>query len=164
MDVKLRVQRAFIFDDKDNRYFDASRRPVCGEFAAQPPSYESRYHDQLDNAYTHPVLADPLRARFCAKLAKITPGNLDHIYLVSGGSEALKRPSKWLTSPDLSGIVISIRRASEIYHGMTLATLGASGSPGSHRPFMPMILSGHIRQYSISISQRELVGRNRIAC
>jgi len=35
------------------------------------------------------------------------------------------------------------------YHGMTLATLGASGSPGSHRPFMPMIPKWpHIRQYS----------------
>ena len=32
---------------------------------------------------------------------------------------------------------------------MTLATLGASGSPGSHKPFMPMLPKWpHIRQYS----------------
>ena len=41
-----------------------------------------------DYAYTHPSFASPKRAEFCRLLAEITPADLDHTYLVSGGSEA----------------------------------------------------------------------------
>ena len=92
MNVQIaRAEGVYIYDDKDNRYFDASGGPFAVNLPHNHPRMKAAIADQLDKyAYAHPVLADPLRAKFCKKLAEITPGNLDHIYLVSGGSEAVE--------------------------------------------------------------------------
>ena len=154
MNVQIaRAEGVYIYDDKDNRYFDASGGPFAVNLPHNHPRMKAAIADQLDKyAYTHPVLADPLRAKFCKKLAEITPGNLDHIYLVSGGSEAVETAFKVARQAQISRgnpdkyKIVSVH---DSYHGMTLATLGASGSPGSHKPFMPMIPKWpHIRQYS----------------
>ena len=144
MNVQIaRAEGVYIYDDKDNRYFDASGGPFAVNLPHNHPRMKAAIADQLDKyAYTHPVLADPLRAKFCKKLAEITPGNLDHIYLVSGGSEAVETAFKVARQAQISRgnpdkyKIVSVH---DSYHGMTLATLGASGSPGSHKPFMPMI-------------------------
>ena len=110
--------------------------------------------EQLDKyAYTHPVLSDPLRAKFCRMLSEVTPGDLNHIYLVSGGSEAVETAFKLARQVQINGHTDKYKIIShhDSYHGMTLAALGASGSPGSHKPFVPMIPKWpHIRQYLIS--------------
>ena len=108
---------------------------------------------QLENyTYTHPSVADPKRAEFCKLLSEVTPADLDHTYLASGGSEAVETAIKLarqaqvaLGHPDKHK-VISHRDA---YHGMTLATLGASHNPASQGVFEPMLPSWpHVRQYS----------------
>ena len=67
-----------IFDEDDNRYFDASGGPFSVNLPHNHPRMKAAITDQLDKyAYTHPVLADPLRAKFCKKLSEITPGDLD---------------------------------------------------------------------------------------
>ena len=83
MDIQItRAEGIYIYDDKDNRYFDASGGPFAVNLPHNHPRMKAAITSQLDKyAYTHPVLSDPLRAKFCAKLAEITPGNLDHIYL-----------------------------------------------------------------------------------
>ena len=154
MNVEIaRAEGVYIYDDKDNRYFDASGGPFAVNLPHNHPRMKAAISDQLDKyAYTHPVLSDPLRAKFCRKLSEITPGDLDHIYLVSGGSEAVETAFKVARQAQISRghrdkyKIVSVH---DSYHGMTLATLGASGSPGSHKPFMPMIPKWpHIRQYS----------------
>ena len=52
MDIKLRVQGIYIYDDKDNRYFDASGGPFAVNLPHNPPSYESRYHEPSINMLT----------------------------------------------------------------------------------------------------------------
>ena len=154
MNVQIaRAEGVYIFDDQDNRYFDASGGPFAVNLPHNHPRMKAAITNQLDKyAYTHPVLADPLRASFCKKLAEVTPGDLNHIYLVSGGSEAVETAFKVARQAQISRgnpdkyKIISVH---DSYHGMTLATLGASGSPGSHKPFMPMLPKWpHIRQYS----------------
>ena len=96
MNVQIsRAEGVYIFDDQDNRYFDASGGPFAVNLPHNHPRMKAAITNQLDKyAYTHPVLADPLRASFCKKLAEITPGDLNHIYLVSGGSEAVETAFK----------------------------------------------------------------------
>ena len=154
MNVQIaRAEGVYIFDEDDNRYFDASGGPFSVNLPHNHPRMKAAITDQLDKyAYTHPVLADPLRAKFCKKLSEITPGDLDHIYLVSGGSEAVETAFKIARQAQISrghADKYKIVSVHDSYHGMTLATLGASGSPGSQKPFMPMIPKWpHIRQYS----------------
>lgn len=80
--------------------------------------------------------------RLAAKLASLAPGDLDHVFFTSGGSEAnetafkiarcyfaaLGRPHKHK--------IISRQRS---YHGLTLATLSASGLPQFRKYFGPPV-------------------------
>ncbi len=148
-----RAEGVYIYDEAGNQYFDASGGPFSVNLPHSHPRMKAAITAQLDKySYTHPVLSDPLRAKFCRMLSEITPGTLDHIYLVSGGSEAVETAFKAARQAQLArGHLDKYKIVShhDAYHGMTLATLGASGNPGSHKPFMPMIPKWpHIRQYS----------------
>lgn len=80
--------------------------------------------------------------RLAAKLASLAPGDLDHVFFTSGGSEAnetafkiarcyfaaLGRPNKHK--------IISRQRS---YHGLTLAALSASGLPQFRKHFGPLV-------------------------
>ena len=166
MDVEIaRAEGVYLFDQEGNRYFDASGGPFSINLPHNHPRMKKAISEQLDKyAYTHPVLSDPLRAKFCRMLSEVTPGDLDHIYLVSGGSEAVETAFKIARQVQITrGHTDKYKIIShhDSYHGMTLAALGASGSPGSQKPFVPMIPKWpHIRQYSdfdrpISVSREE---------
>lgn len=154
MDIPIaRADGVYLFDDNDNRYFDVSGGPMAVNLPHNHPRMKAAITEQLDKySYTHPVLADPLRAKFCRMLAEVTPGDLDHIYLVSGGSEAVETAIKAARQAQMArGFKDKYKIIShhDSYHGMTLATLGVSGSPGTHKPYVPMIPKWpHIRQYS----------------
>ena len=87
-------------------------------------------------------MADRKRAEYCSKLATVTPGTLDYIYLVSGGSEAVETAFKIARQAQLNrGLHEKYKIIShyDSYHGMTLATQGVSMSPASQRRFEPML-------------------------
>jgi len=96
MDVEIaRAEGVYLYDAAGNRYFDASGGPFSVNLPHNHPRMKAAISEQLDKyAYTHPVLSDPLRAKFCRMLAEVTPGDLNHIYLVSGGSEAVETAFK----------------------------------------------------------------------
>ena len=80
--------------------------------------------------------------RLAAKLASLAPGDLDHVFFTSGGSEANETAFKIarcyfaaLGRPDKHKI-ISRQRS---YHGLTLATLSASGLPQFRKYFGPPV-------------------------
>ena len=154
MDVEIeRAEGVFIYDKDGNRYYDVSGGPMAVNLPHNHPRMKQAIAAQLESyTYTHPSVADPKRAEFCKLLSEVTPADLDHTYLASGGSEAVETAIKLarqaqvaLGHPDKHKI-ISHRDA---YHGMTLATLAASHSPASQSVFEPMLPSWpHIRQYS----------------
>ncbi|MDP6374542.1 MAG: aminotransferase class III-fold pyridoxal phosphate-dependent enzyme [Pseudomonadales bacterium] len=148
-----RAEGIYLYDDNGKQYIDASGGPFSVNLPHNHPRMKQAIAAQLDKyAYTHPVMADPLRAEFCRMLAEITPGDLDHAYLVSGGSEAVETAFKIARQAQINrghAEKYKIISHHDSYHGMTLATLGASGSPGSHAHFVPMLPKWpHIRQYS----------------
>ena len=95
-----------------------------------------------DFAYCHPYLANRQRAELCAEMAKVTPGDLNTSFLVSGGSEAVETAIKAARqyhvlsgSPGKHQII----GCYESYHGMTLATMALSGNPSYAKYFEPML-------------------------
>ncbi len=154
MNVEIeRAEGVYIYDRDGNRYFDASGGPMAVNLPHNHPRMKRAIAAQLENySYTHPSIADPKRAEFCRLLAEITPGDLDHSYLVSGGSEAVETAIKLARQAQIAMgnrtkyKVISHR---DSYHGMTLATLGMSHNPMSQSAFEPMLPKWPgIRQYS----------------
>ena len=154
MDVEIeRAEGVYIYDREGNRYFDASGGPMAVNLPHNHPRIKRAIADQLEKyAYTHPSIADPKRAEFCRLLAEITPGDLDHAYLVCGGSEAVETAIKLARQAQMAlgnrdkYKIISHR---DSYHGMTLGTVGVSHNPASQAAFEPMLPKWpHIRQYS----------------
>ena len=79
--------------------------------------------------------------RLAAKLASLTPGDLDHVFFTSGGSEANETAFKFARcyfaaqgKPEKHKI-ISRQRS---YHGLTIATMSATGLPMFHKYFGPL--------------------------
>ncbi len=154
MEITLeRAKGIYLYAEDGKRYIDASGGPMAVNLGHGDPRMKAAFMDQMDKfAYCHPVLANRKRAELCAKIAEIAPGDLNTTYLVAGGSEAVETAMKAARqyhvlngSPDKYKVISNF----ESYHGMTLATLGVSGSPGTQRYFEPMIPKWpHIHQYS----------------
>ena len=54
MDVQIaRAEGVYIYDDKDNRYFDASGGPFAVNLPHNHPSYESRYYEPTRKIRLH---------------------------------------------------------------------------------------------------------------
>lgn len=103
-------------------------------------------------SFAHPFLANRARAEYCEELAALAPGDLNSVFLVCGGSEAvdtaikLARQYHVATGKPEKHKFISYH---ESYHGMTVATMALGGSPalnGYYDPIMPKW--PHMAQYS----------------
>ncbi|MCH7908452.1 MAG: aspartate aminotransferase family protein [Candidatus Hydrogenedentes bacterium] len=154
LDVVLeRAEGIYLYGEDGKRYIDASGGPMAVNLGHGDPRMRAAVLEQMDKfSYCHPVLANRKRAELCEKIADIAPGDLNTSYLVSGGSEAVETAMKvarqyhvFTGNPGKHKIISN----HESYHGMTLATLGVSGSWGTQRHFDDMIPHWpHIHQYS----------------
>jgi len=102
-------------------------------------------HAQLDRlSYAHTsFFTSEAAERLADWLAAAAPGELDHVYLVSGGSEAVEAALKMarqyfleIGQPQRRHIIA--RRQS--YHGNTLGALAAGGNFPRRRQFRPLLV------------------------
>ena len=148
-----RAQGIYLYDEDDKRYIDASGGPMCCNL----PHGDRRVIDavcaQMERfAYCHPTLSNRPKADLCRAIARHTPGDLNHVYPVSGGSEAVETAIKLARQYHVisgRGTKYQVIAHHDSYHGMSLAALGVSGNPGSQRMFEPMLPKWpRIQQYS----------------
>ncbi len=151
--VLERAEGIYLFDEDGNRYIDASGGPIAVNLGHGDPRVAEAVSEQMKKfSYCHPTLSNRPRAELCEKIAKVLPPSLNTTYLVSGGSEAVETAMKAarqyhvLTgNPGKHKIITN----HDSYHGMTLATMAASGNPSSQRHFEPMLQDWpKVQQYS----------------
>lgn len=154
MEVELaRAEGVYLYDDKGNRYIDASGGPMAVNLGHNDPRMKAAIAAQMDDySYVHPVLANRRRAELCNAVASVTPPPLNATYVVSGGSEAVETAMKiarqYHVATGNPG-KYKIIACHESYHGMTLATMALSGNPRMTQHFEPMLPKWpHIQQYS----------------
>ena len=98
--------------------------------------------DQIAFAHTGFFTSD-VAEQLADLLIKNAPGNLDRVYLVSGGSEAVEAALKLarqyfieVNQPQRSHVIA--RRQS--YHGNTLGALAVGGNQWRRQPFLPLLV------------------------
>ncbi|RFP16668.1 aspartate aminotransferase family protein [Duganella sp. BJB488] len=132
-------------DSQGRSYLDASGGAAVSSLGHAHPDVLAAMHAQIDrNAYAHTAFFTCDAAEELAtRLANDAPGDLDHVYLVSGGSEAMETALKlarqyWLEAgqPDRS-VFIGLRQS---YHGNTLGALAIGGNEWRRRPFEPLLM------------------------
>lgn len=137
-----------LFDSEGRSYIDASGGAAVSCLGHAHPAVLAALHEQLDTiAYAHTgFFTSEVAERLADRLVADAPGDLDHVYLVSGGSEAVEAALKMArqyfveTGEDQRRHVIGRRQS---YHGNTLGALAAGGNDWRRAQFEPLLIQTH---------------------
>lgn len=137
-----------IFDASGKAYIDASGGAAVSCLGHGHPAVLSALHAQLDKlAYAHTAFFTSEAAEELAELlVEDAPAGLSHVYLVSGGSEAVEAALKmarqyFVEKGEPQRRHIIARRQS--YHGNTLGALAAGGNEWRREQFRPLLIETH---------------------
>src|SRR3546814_18638703 len=94
--VAVGAKGSEIFDADGKAYLDASGGAAVSCLGHGHPAVLTALHDQLDKlAYAHTgFFTTEVAERLADRLVADAPDGLDHVYLVSGGSEAVEAALK----------------------------------------------------------------------
>jgi adenosylmethionine-8-amino-7-oxononanoate aminotransferase len=142
--IIVRGEGCYLEDSEGRRYLDA----LAGLFAVQV-GYS--YGEEMGQAaleqmrelpfYTNWSYAHPRAIELAQEIASLAPGNLNRVFFVSGGSEAVE--SAWKLARQFHQArgerrwkAVSRRTA---YHGTTMGALSINGIPSLRAPFEPLV-------------------------
>jgi adenosylmethionine-8-amino-7-oxononanoate aminotransferase len=142
--VIVRGEGCYLEDSNGKRYLDA----LAGLFTVQ---IGYSYGEEVGEAaaaqmrelpfYTNWSYAHPRAIELAAEVAKLAPGDLNRLFFVSGGSEAIE--AAWKLARQYHQArgqrrwkAVSRRTA---YHGTTMGALSINGIPALRAPFEPLV-------------------------
>lgn len=135
---------AYLVDSSGRRYLDA-----CGGAAVSCLGHSNEYvtnavksqMDAIAYAHTSFFTSEPAEA-LAERLVGLAPAGIEHVYLVSGGSEAVEASIKLarqyfleIGEPERKHII----SRKQSYHGNTLGALAAGGNEWRRRQFAPLL-------------------------
>jgi adenosylmethionine-8-amino-7-oxononanoate aminotransferase len=145
--IIVRGDGCYVWDEHGNRYLDGLSSLFCVNLGhgradlAQAGADQAQQLDYFSNwSYTHPPAVE-----LAAKIASLTPGDLNRVFFTSGGSESVESALKLARSyhkitghPNKTKVI-----AREIaYHGTSLGALSATGVTALREPFEPLTPGG----------------------
>lgn len=137
-----------IFDNAGRAYIDASGGAVVSCLGHGHPDVLAALHAQLDKiAYAHTsFFTTEVAEELADRLTADAPRGIGHVYLVSGGSEAIEAALKmarqyFVEKGEPQRRHIIARRQS--YHGNTLGALAAGGNEWRRDQFKPLLIETH---------------------
>lgn len=143
--VAVRGDGATLVDAEGRRYLDACGGAAVSCLGHGHPEVARAMAEQaarMEYAHTGFFTSQPAEA-LAKRVADSCPGDLERVYLVDSGSEAVETALKMarqyhLERGEPGRTRIVSRRQS--YHGNTLGALAVSGSPSRREPYAPMLL------------------------
>jgi adenosylmethionine-8-amino-7-oxononanoate aminotransferase len=146
--VAFRAKGIEFFDADGNAYIDASGGAAVSCLGHAHPDVLAAMHAQVDRlAYAHTSFFTSQAAEELADLLiEDAPAGLSHVFLVSGGSEAIEASLKmarqyFVETGEPQRRHIIARRQS--YHGNTLGALAAGGNEWRRAQFKPLLIETH---------------------
>jgi hypothetical protein len=144
----VRGDGCFLIDKSGKRYFDGSGGAAVSCLGHSNENVVRAIKEQVDNlAFAHSgfFTSEPAE-RLAELLVDHAPGDLERVYLVSGGSEAVESAIKLARQyhvergqPQRRHLIA--RRQS--YHGNTLGALAAGGNAWRREQFSPLLTEMH---------------------
>src|SRR3982751_804698 len=137
-----------IVDAAGKHYLDASGGAAVSCLGHGHPAVTAALHEQLDKlAYAHTsFFTTEVAEQLADTLIADAPVGLGHVYLVSGGSEAIEAALKmarqyFVEKGETRRRHVIARRQS--YHGNTLGALAAGGNEWRRSQFRPLLIETH---------------------
>ncbi|QFZ84295.1 aspartate aminotransferase family protein [Variovorax paradoxus] len=143
--VAASAQGMFIRDADGRDYLDASGGAAVSSLGHGHPEVMAAMHAQIDTlAYAHTsFFTSEVAEQLADELIGSAPEGMSHVYLVSGGSEAVESALKMarqyfveIGQPQRTHFIA--RRQS--YHGNTLGALAVGGNAWRREPFAPILV------------------------
>ncbi|NLC37031.1 MAG: aspartate aminotransferase family protein [Alcaligenaceae bacterium] len=148
LEFAVRGEGIRLFDGQGRAYIDASGGAGVSCLGQGHPDVIRAIKKQLDEvAYVHTSFFTTQACEDLADfLAERAPGDLNHVYFVSGGSEAIEAALKlarqyFVEKGQTSRRHFIARRQS--YHGNTLGALAIGGNVWRREPFLPLLVQAH---------------------
>src|ERR671910_618636 len=126
----------YFWTPEGKRYIDFNSQLICVKIGHGDQRVVKAIQDQAATlAYANPFMATEPRARLGAKLAEITPGDIDVFFFTNGGAEANENAFKIARAVTGRQKILARYRS---YHGATAAAITATGDPRRwSQPVMP---------------------------
>ncbi|EHP43709.1 hypothetical protein OR16_06359 [Cupriavidus basilensis OR16] len=137
-----------LIDSNGKHYIDASGGAAVSCLGHGHPRVIEAIKQQVDSlAYAHTsFFTTEVSEELARTLAQAAPGDLNHVYFVSGGSEAVEAALK-LARQYFVEIGQTERRhfiaRRQSYHGNTLGALAIGGNAWRREPFLPLLVPAH---------------------
>jgi adenosylmethionine-8-amino-7-oxononanoate aminotransferase len=135
----------WITDAEGRKYLDASGGAAVSCLGHSHPDVLAAMHAQIDRiAYAHTsFFSTDVAERLADTLIATAPAGMSHVYLVSGGSEAVEAALKlarqyFVEKGETQRARFIARRNS--YHGNTLGALAVGGNEWRRRQFAPLLI------------------------
>ena len=137
-----------LIDSNGKHYIDASGGAAVSCLGHGHPRVIEAIKQQVDSlAYAHTsFFTTEVSEELARTLAQAAPGDLNHVYFVSGGSEAVEAALK-LARQYFVEIGQTERRhfiaRRQSYHGNPLGALAIGGNAWRREPFLPLLVPAH---------------------
>jgi adenosylmethionine-8-amino-7-oxononanoate aminotransferase len=143
----VRGEGCYVYDEHGKRYLDGLSALFCVNIGHGRADIAQAGADQAAELgfFTNWSYAHPRAIELAARIAALAPGELNRVFLTSGGSEAVESALKLarqyfkLTGKPNKTKVISREIA---YHGTSMGALAATGITSLRQPFEPLMPGG----------------------
>ena len=118
---------SYFWTPEGKRYLDFNSQLMCVNIGHGHPKVIEAIKRQAETlAYANPFMATEPRARLAAKLAEITPGDIDVFFFTNGGAEANENAIKLARFFTGRHKIMARYRS---YHGGTAGAISLTGDP-----------------------------------
>jgi adenosylmethionine-8-amino-7-oxononanoate aminotransferase len=145
--IITRAEGCYVYDDRGNRYLDGLSGLFCvnaGHGRTEYGEAAARQVEELD-FYTLWSYAHPGAIELAARIASMTPGDLNRVFFTSGGSEAVESALKLARNYHRmhgKGQKHKVIAREVAYHGTSMGALSATGITELRSQFEPLTPGG----------------------
>jgi adenosylmethionine-8-amino-7-oxononanoate aminotransferase len=137
-----------LIDSKGKRYLDACGGAAVSCLGHGHPRVLAAIHKQVDElAYAHTsFFTTAVAEQLADELSASAPGDLNHVYFLSGGSEAVEAALKLARQYHVENGQKQRRHfiaRRQSYHGNTLGALAIGGNAWRREAFLPLLTPSH---------------------
>lgn len=145
--IIARGEGPYVYDEHGKRYLDGLSALFCCNAGHGRADYGEAAAEQVRELdfYTNWSYAHPRAIELAARIAELAPGDLNRVFFVNSGSEAVESAIKvarnWYRAHG-KGQKHKIIAREVAYHGTTLGALAATGLTDLRAPFEPLVPGG----------------------
>ena len=140
--VMVKGEGVYVWNQEGERVLDGSSGLFCCAAGhSRPEIAEAVYRQLQELAYAPPFqVAQPRAFEFARRVAELTPGDLNHIFFVNSGSEAVDTAMKIAYAYHYArgeGQRIRFASRERAYHGVNMGGVSLSGMVKNRQAFGP---------------------------